>query len=329
MLQNIHLPVGHCSSRKKFVNKFKAENDLDYSPSQIVISCGAKHSLYNIFQVICEKGDEVLIVHPYWLSYPEMVRLAGGTPKFITTSKDNGYRVTPEEIKENVTDKTIAIILNSPSNPAGIVYAKEELAAIAEVCLEKGIKIISDEIYEKIVFDGKEHVSIASISDEIKDNTILVNGVSKSFSMTGWRIGYIAADEEIIKKINTLQSHSTSNPCSISQKAAECALAEDMTGLLKQNCESFEKRRDMLFDLLNDIKGLAPLKPSGAFYLFCNISGTGMDSVTFAEKLLEEKKVVVIPGGPFGADDFVRISFAASVEALQEGVARMKAWIEG
>ncbi|MBU1127859.1 MAG: pyridoxal phosphate-dependent aminotransferase, partial [Candidatus Omnitrophica bacterium] len=306
-----YTPAGGTVSLKEAIcRKLRNENNLEYNPENIVVSCGAKHSLYNIFQILCDPGDEVLIISPYWLSYPEMVRLAGGIPRFLITSRENGYKAGPEDIQEALTDRTKAVILNSPSNPAGVVYEKNELEAIAKVCVERGIKIISDEIYEKIIFDGKKHISIAIISDEVKKSTIVVNGVSKSFSMTGWRIGYTAGGKDIIKKIQTLQSHSTSNPCSISQKAAECALLTDMDAILEANRKEFEKRRDLLMKLLDGEAKIKPFKPEGAFYLFCDISATGMDSMTFSEKLLAERQVAVIPGGPFGEGNSVRISFA-------------------
>ena len=323
-----YTPAGGTVSLKNAIcRKLNIENGLEYSPENIVVSCGAKHSLYNIFQVLCNPGDEILIISPYWLSYPEMVRLASGTPRFLTTLKENGYKARPEDIKAAITNKTKAVILNSPSNPAGVVYERAELEAIAKICIDSGIKIISDEIYEKILFDGKKHVSIASISDEVKGATILVNGVSKSFSMTGWRIGYTAGNKDFIKKIQTLQSHSTSNPTSISQQAAECALVSNMDDILEANRLEFEKRRDLLMSLLEGEEKLKPFKPEGSFYLFCDISGTGMNSMTFAEKLLEEKKVAVIPGGPFGEDSSVRISFATSEKVIEEGMRRIKEWV--
>ena len=323
-----YTPSGGIPSLKAAIcRKFNDENGLIYKPEEIVVSCGAKHSLYNIFQVICEPGDEVLIIHPYWVSYPEMVKLAGGIPKYINTKRENGFKVTPEDIEGAITDKTIAIVINSPSNPAGIVYGKDDLEKIAEICIKKGVTVISDEIYEHIIFDGDKHVSIASLSEESFKNTIVVNGVSKSFSMTGWRIGYIGANKDIIKQIVTLQSHSTSNPASISQKAAECAITTDMSNVLKQNCAIFQKRRDLLTDLLADVPGVAPFKTQGAFYMFCDISKSGIGSMDFAGKLIEEKYVVVIPGGPFGEDTAIRVSFAASEETIKEGVARIKDWL--
>jgi aspartate aminotransferase len=323
-----YTPAGGTVSLKKAISdKLSRDNGLNYDTSEIVISVGAKHSLYNLFQVILNPGDEVLIVHPYWVSYPEMVKLADGTPKIITTKKENGFRVSPEEIKAAVTEKTRALVLNSPSNPAGVVYDREELEKIAEVCLANNLLAVSDEIYEKILYDGKEHFSIASTSEEMKASTIVVNGVSKSYSMTGWRIGYMAGDKGIIKAVTTLQSHSTSNPCSISQAAAECGLNEGLDKIMEKNRKEFEKRRNVLIKSISEDERLEPFEPAGAFYLFCDISRCGLDSMTFAKRLLEEKKVAVIPGGPFGDDRYIRISFATDLATIEEGVKRIKDWV--
>lgn len=323
-----YTPAGGTVSLKQAIShKLSIDNRLTYSVDEIVVSAGAKHSLYNLFQVLLDPGDEVLIIHPYWVSYPEMVRLAGGTPKFLATKEENGFRAKAEDISKALTKKTRAIIINSPSNPAGVVYDKDDLEKIAEVCLAKDILVVSDEIYEKIIYDGKEHFSIAGVSDEMKAGTIVVNGVSKSYSMTGWRIGYLAGDKEIVKKINTLQSHSTSNPCSISQVAAECALTSDLAKVMEDNRREFLKRRDVLVKSLAEGKKMVPFKPLGAFYLFCDISRTGLDSMTFAQRLLEEERVAVIPGGPFGDDRYIRISFATDLDAIREGTERIKEWV--
>jgi aspartate aminotransferase len=314
--------------KRAICSKFKKDNNLEYDISNIIVSNGAKHSLYNALQVICNPGDEVLVLSPYWLSYPEMVKLAGGVPKYITLSQKNGFRVSADDIKKSITDRTKALILNSPSNPAGVVYTKKELENIAEICIAADIFIISDEIYENIIFDGNKHYSIASVSNDVKAKTIVINGVSKSFSMTGWRIGYLAADREIVSMISTLQSHATSNPCSISQAAAECALRSDMEDVLSFNNKRFAERRDVLLSGLRQETPLVPFIPGGAFYLFCDISFSGMDSISFARKLLEEKKVAVIPGTPFGHDDFIRISFAADMDTLKEGVKRIGQWLK-
>ncbi len=318
---------GTVTLKEAISRKLKNDNGLDYEPSQIVVSNGAKHSLYNVIQVICNPGDEVVIVPPYWLSYPEMVKLAGAVPVSAQTSASENFKLTASALKEAITPKTRALILNSPSNPAGVVYVKEDLEEIAAVCVEKGILIISDEIYEKILYDGKKHISIASVSPEAKKLTILVNGVSKSHSMTGWRIGYIAAEKDIVSLVSTLQSHATSNPCSISQVAAEFAINADLEDFMEKNCKMFQERRDMLINLLEGEEKIKPMNPEGAFYLFCDISATGLDSLTFAKRLLAEEKVAVIPGGPFGADDYIRISFATDLDTIKKGTERIKSWL--
>ncbi|KJJ85680.1 aspartate aminotransferase [Candidatus Omnitrophus magneticus] len=321
--------AGTVSLREAIRQKLKKENNLDYELDEIVVSNGAKHSLYNIFQVICQEGDEVIVIHPYWLSYPEMVKLAGAKPVIIKTSLKNNFKVSISDLEKKITKKTKAIILNSPSNPAGVVYAKEELRSILDLCARKDILIISDEIYEKIMFDGNTHNSIGALSTDAKKRTILVNGVSKSYAMTGWRIGYAAGDKDIMKRIVIAQSHATSNPCSISQVASECALKSDLNNFFEEKRAEFEKRRDVLISRLSGIDAVKIFKPSGAFYLFCDISKTGLDSVTFSKRLLEEKGVAVIPGLPFGEDKFIRISFASAINVIEKGADRIKSWIEG
>ncbi len=326
-----YTPVGGTRSLKEAVcRKLKRENGLDYDVDEVVVSCGAKHSLYNVLQVICNPGDEVLVIAPYWLSYPEMVKLAGARPKIIPARRENAFKAAAEDIRAALTEKTRAVIINSPSNPAGVVYKKAELREIAGICLAGGVTMISDEIYEKIIFDGKKHFSIAAVSEEARAATIVVNGVSKSYSMTGWRIGYLAAGRKVASMVSTLQSHSTSNPCSVSQAAAEFALSSaDLEGELRRNREEFQRRRDVLMDRLSEEKKLRPFKPEGAFYLFCDISECGMDSLTFSRRLLDEKKVAVIPGGPFGDDRSIRISFATDLAAIEEGAERIKDWVRG
>ncbi len=319
--------AGTASLKEAICCKLKNDNGLDYDASEVVVSNGAKHSLFNVLQVIVEEGDEVIVVHPYWVSYPEMIKLAGGQPKIITTSISNGFKLRPQELKSAINENTRAIIINSPSNPAGVVYDQKELEELAKVCVENNITIISDEIYEKIIFEGKAHFSIAAVSEGAKAVTIVVNGLSKSHSMTGWRIGYMAGDKEVAKMVSTLQGQSTSNPCSISQVAAECALRGNMEEDFSRNCEGFQERRDFLMGTLSQEERIVPLKPEGAFYLFCDISKCGLDSLTFAKKLLEEKKVAVIPGGPFGDDRYIRISFASDMETIEEGVNRIKDWV--
>lgn len=324
-----YTPAGGTKTLKEAIcRKFKKDNNLDYDISEIAVSNGAKHSLYNVLQAVCDPADEVIIISPYWVSYPEMIMLAGAVPKVIATKPENGFKVRAEEIKSAINEKTRAIILNSPSNPAGVVYEEKDLKEIAEVCLQAGIMIISDEIYEKIAFDGREHLSIASLSSAAREASIIVNGVSKSYAMTGWRIGYMAGNKKIISMVTTLQSHSTSNPCSISQAAAQSALVSDLEGKMKENCEKFEQRRNFLVKSLSEVRGLTPFNPAGAFYLFCDISATGMNSMDFSKRLLDEEKVAVVPGRPFGEDSFVRISFACSMQTLEKGARRIKEWLD-
>jgi len=313
--------------RQCICRKLKRDNGLDYNPSQVIVSCGAKHALFNIFQVICEPGDEVIVPSPYWLSYPEMVRLAGATPVFAGSQRGI-FRLTADVLKKSITGHTKAVVINSPSNPAGAVYSREDLSAIADVAIAADIAVISDEIYETLLYDGAKHVSIASLGKEIYDRTFVVNGVSKSYSMTGWRIGYVASsDTDVMKAIATLQSHSTSNPASISQKAAVTALEKgaESANLM---CAEFEKRRVLMCKGLNAIKPLKCGLPSGAFYIFVDISGTGMDSITFAEKALEEAHVALIPGKPFGWDDHVRVSFATGEKDIEKGLERLGKWVK-
>lgn len=319
---------GTVTLKEAICRKLERDNALKYSVENIVVSNGAKHSLYNALQVLCNPGDEVLIISPYWVSYPEMVKLAGAVPKIVGTSAKNGFKAIAGDIEKNISARTKVLIINSPSNPAGVVYDEAEQRAIAKVCVKNGMTMISDEIYEKIIFDDKKHFSIASVSEEAKALTIVVNGMSKSYSMTGWRIGYLACDAKIAKLMATLQDHSTSNPCSISQAAAECALTSDLNAEITKNCNMFQKRRDELFKLLSGESRLRPFLPGGAFYLFCDISSCAIGSMKFAERLLEEKKVAVIPGGPFGEDGYIRISFATDMGTIEKGVARIKEFVK-
>ncbi len=309
--------------------KLSRENNLEYAPSQVIVSCGAKHSLYNILQVVCDKGDEIVIPSPYWLSYPEMVRLAGGKPVFIETDEKDHFKMDVGSFKKAISNNTRALILNSPSNPSGCIYNLDELKALAKIALERDILVISDEIYEKIIFEGKRHISIASIDDGIFRNTIVVNGVSKSFAMTGWRIGYAAsAREDIIDAMKKLQSHSTSNPASISQAAAVEAIGgKDYS--MKDMVREFEKRRDYIVRRISRIEGLSCIKPEGAFYIFCRIDKGGLSSIALAERVLNEARVAVVPGRAFGSDRHIRLSFATSMENIKKGMDRIEKWFEG
>lgn len=318
--------------KKTICAKFKQDNGLEYLPDQIVISNGAKHSLVNALQAICNPGDQVIIPAPYWVSYPEMVKIADGVPVYITTNEENGFKFTLEQFRQAITNKTKAIIMNSPSNPTGMVYSEAELAAIADLAVEQDIFIISDEIYEKLIYDGYRHVSIASLGNKVKAQTIVINGVSKTYAMTGWRIGYAAAPLEVAKIMSNIQSHVTSNPNSIAQKAAEAALTGDQSSVEFMVSE-FIRRRNYMVERINAIPGLSCVKPNGAFYVLMNISEligkeiegkkiTGSDD--FAELLLEYAGVALVPGSGFGVDTYVRLSYATSLQNITEGLNRIE-----
>ncbi|MFH1355185.1 MAG: pyridoxal phosphate-dependent aminotransferase [Candidatus Omnitrophota bacterium] len=313
--------------KEAICRKFKKDNSIIYSPSQIVVSNGAKHSIFNALFALIDAGDEVLIASPYWVSYPEMVNLCQGIPRLIKTTAENDFKINAKELEKYITPKTKLLILNSPSNPTGAIYNKEELENIAKICVERKLFVISDEIYEKLIYDNLEHISIASLNNDIYGLTITVNGLSKSFSMTGWRIGYLAAPPDIVEAISNIQSHTTSNPVSISQKAA---LAGFETGdeFSRFICKEFWKRRDYVVSRLKEMNKLSYVIPKGAFYIFCNISKTGLDSLTFSKRLLDEMLVSVIPGEAFGWDDYVRISFATNIEQLTKGMDRLKEWLQ-
>ncbi|MCK4522488.1 MAG: pyridoxal phosphate-dependent aminotransferase [Nanoarchaeota archaeon] len=301
-------------------DKLKRENNIEYTTDQILVSCGAKHSLYNIMQALVDKGDEVIIPSPYWVSYPEQVNLADGTPVIAET--DENFKIKSDKIKEKITGKTKIIIINSPSNPTGAVIDDEELKKIAELAVEKGIYVISDEIYENIIYD-KKHISIASLNEDIKKLTLTVNGISKSYAMPGLRIGYTAGPAEIIKAMSNIQAQSTSNPTSIIQDAAIEALNGSQEELETRKNE-FRKRRDFIVKRLNEI-GLKCSNPDGAFYVFPHIN---QDSINFANKLLEEEKVAVVPGVYFGKENYIRISYAASMEQIEEGIKRIEGFVK-
>lgn len=311
--------------------KFKEDNGLNYNLSQIIISCGAKQCLYNAIQVICEEGDEVILPSPYWVSYIEQIKLSGAVPRILETKEEDGFKINPRILSSCITPKTKLLILNSPNNPTGAVYSKDELKSIAEIAVKNNIHIISDEIYEKIIYEAK-HTSIASLNPEIKDLTIVINGVSKTYSMTGWRIGYAGGKEEIIKAMSNLQSHSTSNPTSFAQKGALAAISGPQDSVIKMRSE-FKKRRDYMIKKLNQIPGISCTKPSGTFYLFPNVSGILgrsfnkekiRNSLDLTEFLLKEAKVAVVPGVAFGAENYIRLSYATSMDNIIKGVDRLK-----
>jgi aspartate aminotransferase len=305
--------------------KLKRDNGLDYKPSQIVVSCGAKHSLALVFQTLLNPGDEVIIPAPYWLSYPEMIRIAGGVPVFVTATPAADFKIIPSDIERAATTRTVALVINSPCNPTGTMYTPAELRALGETALRFGLTIVSDEIYEKMVYDGHEQASMAAFSPALYANTITVNGMSKAYSMTGWRLGYTAAPEPFIKAMNALQSHTASAPNTFAQwggiAAVECG--DDS---IREMVAAFDARRRSMFALMSAIPGVVCPRPTGAFYVFPDISALGLDSITFARRLLESHNVAVVPGVAFGADSCVRLSYACTQETIETGLARFRAF---
>lgn len=321
--------------RKAITKKLKEDNKLNYKESQIVVSTGAKQSLANAFMAILNDGDEVIIPIPYWVSYPELVKLSGGVPIYVNTSKENDYKYTIEDLNKVITKKTKAILLNSPNNPTGSIYTKQELLDIANFAKENDLIIISDEIYEKLIYDNIEHISIASLSEDAYNRTIVINGLSKSYAMTGWRIGYSACSEEIAKLISAIQSHVTSNINSISQYAAIEALNGPQDSIKSMIIE-FENRRNYMIDRISKINGITFIKPNGAFYIMVCIKdyfGKSINnqiinsSLDFSKSILEEEKVAVIPGSAFGLDDYIRLSYATSLDIIKEGLDRIEKYL--
>ena len=321
--------------RKAICEKFKKDNGLDYEPSQIIVSNGAKHSIFNVCYAVLDAGDEVIIPAPYWLTYPEVVKVCGATPVYIDCKKENKFKFTAEELKAAITPKTKMLIFNSPSNPTGAIYTEEEVRAIAKVCEEAEIFVLSDEIYEKLCYNGVKPFSMAACSEKMKDLTITVNGVSKTYAMTGWRVGYLAAPKDVAKAIDSFQSHATSNACSISQAATLEALAsseEEVQAMV----DVFDKRRAKLLALIDEIDGVSAVEPDGAFYVMLVVGGlygksyhgkTIRNSVEFADVLLDAEKVATVPGVSFGADDCLRLSYSLSEADIEEGLARIKRFV--
>lgn len=331
-----YTPAGGILELKKTIcKKFKEDNGLDYTTDQITISTGAKQCLANVFMAILNPGDEILIPIPYWVSYPELVKLADGVPVFVETLKENNYKYTIEDLEKAVSDKTKAILINSPNNPTGTIYNREELIEIAEFAKKHDLLIISDEIYEKLIYDGEKHISIASLSEDAFERTVVINGVSKTYAMTGWRLGYVAASKEITKLMTSIQSHMTSNVNTIAQYAAIEALngpIEDLNTMVKE----FERRRNFMVDRLSKIDGVSIIKPSGAFYIMVNISSYFnttfkgeeiKNSLDFSRVLLDEEKVAVIPGAGFGLDEYIRLSYATSMDIIETGIDRIAMFI--
>ncbi len=327
-----YTPVGGIPELKDaIIEKLRRDNTLAYTRPEIVVSCGAKHVLYNLAQALFEEGDEVIIPSPFWVSYPDIILLTGATPVIMETRGDEGFKITPDRLAGTVTARTKALVLNSPSNPTGAAYTSDDLKALAEVVIERDILVISDEIYEKIVYDGFSFSSIAMVGEEAKNRSIVVNGVSKAYAMTGWRIGYAAGPEEIIAAMTKIQSQNTSNPTSISQKAAVEALNGDQKDV-DEMVEAFALRRNYIVDTLNGMAGVSCFNPQGAFYAFPNVSAlygksyngspiTG--SASFAEYLLDAADVAVVPGVAFGSDDFIRLSYATSMDNIRKGMERI------
>lgn len=328
-----YTPVGGIDQLKDaIIAKFKADNGLDYTREEIVVSCGAKHSLYNVAQALYGPGDEVIIPSPFWVSYPDQVLLNDAIPVIVKTYEKDSFMLKPEALEAAITKKTKAIILNSPSNPTGLTYDRKTLERIAEIVVKNNIFVISDEIYEKLLYDGQKHISIASLGKEIKEKTIVINGLSKAYAMTGWRIGYTAGIKEVIKAVTNIQSQSTSNPTSISQWAGVEALTGPQDFIADMNKE-FDKRRRLMVEGLNAIKGMSCLMPTGAFYAFPNISGLLKGELSSSEKialhLLEQANVALVPGSAFGDDNYIRLSYATSTEAIQKGLDRIKKALGG
>lgn len=328
--------AGMVELKKAVCQKFLKDNSLEYDPQQIVVSSGAKSSLYHAICAIVDEGDEVILPVPFWLTYPELVKLAGGKVVYVTAEKENGYKMTASQFENAITDKTKCLILNSPNNPTGAVYSEEEIKAIAKVAEAHGLYVISDEIYEKLVYGGEKHYSIASCSDYMKEHTIIINGMSKSYAMTGWRIGYLAAPTKIAKAISSMQSHTTSNACSIAQYASVTALVDEKgEEFICKMQKTFDDRRKLMIKLLKNIEGIVCIEPKGAFYVFVDVSslyGKSFDgvkiegSLSFADCALK-KGIALIPGVAFGNDKCIRLSYAISEKDIEEGISRLASFI--
>ena len=328
---------GTVELKKAICQKFLKDNGLEYTPEQIVISSGAKSSLYHAICAIVDDGDEVILPSPYWLTYPELIKLAGGKCVYVPTKKENGYKMTASQFADVINDKTKCLILNTPNNPTGAVYSENEIKEIAKICEEKNIFVISDEIYEKLVYDGEKHYSIAQYSSKMKDLTVIINGMSKTYAMTGWRIGYLAGPVNVVKAISSMQSHTTSNACSISQYASVTALVDPKgEQFICEMQKVFDERRKLMIEMLSDVPGIVCIQPKGAFYVFVNVAdlyGKAFDgvvikdSLTFADCALK-RGVALIPGVAFGSDDCIRLSYAISIEDIKEGLNRLISFIK-
>ncbi|MGC9502407.1 pyridoxal phosphate-dependent aminotransferase [Baaleninema sp.] len=320
--------AGELQLREAIAEKLRTDNHIDYKAENVQVTNGGKQSLFNAILALIDPGDEVIVPAPYWVSYPEIVKLAEGVPVIVSTTAETQFKITPERLKAAISPKTKLFVLNSPSNPTGVVYTPEEIRALAEVVREAGIWVISDEIYEKILYDGAEHLSIAAVSPELRDRTITSNGFAKAFSMTGWRVGYLAAPVELIKATSTLQSHSTSNVCTFAQFGALAALQSPQSpGCIEEMRSSFAKRRAYILDRVASIPGLSAPKPDGAFYVFIDIASTGLSSMEFCDRLLEEYHVAAVPGIAFGTDTCLRLSYATDMAAIEKGLDRLEKFV--
>jgi aspartate aminotransferase len=317
---------GEMALREAIAQKLQKENSLCYGAENVIVTNGGKHSLYNLMMALIGPGDEVIIPAPYWLSYPEMVKLAEGTPVIVQTTAANQFKITPEQLQQAITPRTRLFVLNSPSNPTGVVYTPDEIRALAEVVVQNNLYVASDEIYEKLLYDGAEHLSIGSVGPEIFERTIVSSGFAKAYSMTGWRVGFLAGPVELIRACGKIQGHSTSNVCTFAQYGAIAAL-EGPQECIQEMLAAFTERRIAMLNYLNAIPGISCVKPGGAFYLMPSIEKTGLSSLDFCEALLEEYQVVTVPGIAFGTDGFIRISYAASMETIQKGMERLDTFV--
>ncbi|ACB52041.1 aspartate aminotransferase [Crocosphaera subtropica ATCC 51142] len=320
--------AGEPGLRQAIAHKLNQDNQLNYSADHIIVTNGGKHSLFNLMLALIDKGDEVIIPAPYWLSYPEMVKLAEGTPVIVNTTAETDYKITPEQLRQAITSNTKLLVLNSPSNPTGMVYNHEEIKALAEVVVDHNLWVVSDEIYEKILYDGTEHISIGSLGEEIFKRTIISNGFAKSYSMTGWRIGYLAGPGDLIKATSTIQSHSTSNVCTFAQYGAIAALeSPDSPQCLQKMLDAFTQRRQVILERIRSIPKLSCPTPMGAFYVFIDISQTGLNSLEFCDGLLNKQQVAAIPGKAFGADNCIRLSYATDLASIEKGMDRIEKFV--
>ncbi|MBF2001324.1 MAG: pyridoxal phosphate-dependent aminotransferase [Synechococcales cyanobacterium M58_A2018_015] len=319
--------AGEPKLREVIAQKLQKDNNLCYAAENIVVTNGGKHSLFNIMLVLIEPGDEVIIPAPYWVSYPEMVKLAGGVPVIVSTSLDQQFKMTPEQLRQAITPKTKLLVLNSPSNPTGMVYTPDEIRALAQVVIDHDLWVISDEIYEKLLYDGAEHLSIGAVSPEAFEHTIISSGFAKTYAMTGWRVGFLAAPVPIAKAAITLQSHSTSNVCTFAQYGAMAAY-EGSQDCVQEMLQAFAERRQVILDAVNAIPGFVCPKPNGAFYVFVNISKTGLSSLEFCSTLLDAYHVAAVPGVAFGADDCIRLSYATDLNSIHTGMERIQKYVQ-